>query len=178
MLGHSQINDRVYGQQPGLDWGKIGLYGAGAATAYGVGRGAMMKAGGWGKKAWNSEAGQGARNWGSNIWKNEVLGNGTNKPGMLRSAWSGPKGGMGAEFGNWANSKIAGLNTGRDPAKMISQISPEGLAAKAGGFFSGANAGGFTGGRRALLAGARGVGAIAGAGLAISAARGAWNMFD
>lgn len=42
MAGYNQMN-RGYNEQPGIDWGKMALYGAGAALGYGVLRAGAMK---------------------------------------------------------------------------------------------------------------------------------------
>jgi len=42
MQGYSQMN-RGYNEQPGINWGKVALYGAGAAAGYGLIRAGAMK---------------------------------------------------------------------------------------------------------------------------------------
>lgn len=51
MAGYSQLN-RGYDEQPGIDWAKIGLYGAGAAAGYGVIRAGMIKGKPYAKKGY------------------------------------------------------------------------------------------------------------------------------
>lgn len=49
--GYSRQNDG-YGESPGVNWGKVGLYGAGAAASYGLIRAGAIKA--RGSKTWNN----------------------------------------------------------------------------------------------------------------------------
>jgi len=181
MMGNTTMNNRIYGQQQGVDWGKMALYAAGASVGYGVMRAGASGAVRGGKAAWDSGVAKDIRGWGEDVWRQNLKPNLLGADGVGRQALAfGNEGNMfgraGADILN--DQVISRLNKGASDEGRIVAREAEALTSRAVGFFSGANSRNIGGLKRAAIGGVRAVGGIAAAGLAINAARGAWNMFD